>query len=289
VEGAFCFGAGRGDSPLRSFQVVSVLIGCAGGYDFAFIKFCVSATKAAMEPTTSGTGFKIWAVDNVVYGPVELPVLINWVKDERVTANTWVFSEKDDAWSHAKGLAELRMFFQPKHASRSASAGSGVSAGTAVGALKPGSLRRVKIFADFTDPQLERFIQFMEVQQVRQWTEVVKQGQHGDAMYLVLEGELRVRMMISGKETILVTLGPGEFFGEISLFDRGPRSADVVANHDSVLLKIAASAFEGLLKEAPDLAAPFLFAVSKTLMARIRADNKRYRDSVTFARAAGRS
>ena len=242
-----------------------------------------------MEPTTSGTGFKIWAVDNVVYGPVELPVLIDWVKDERVTANTWVFSEKDDSWSRAKGVAELRMFFQPKQASRTASAGSGVSPDTAAGVLKPGSLRRVKIFADFTDPQLERFIQFMELQQVRQWTEVVKQGQLGDAMYLVLEGELRVRMMIGGKETILVTLGPGEFFGEISLFDRGPRSADVVANQDSVLLKIAASALETLLKEAPDLAAPFLFAMSKTLMARIRADNKRYKDSVTFARAAGRS
>jgi CRP/FNR family transcriptional regulator, cyclic AMP receptor protein len=239
-----------------------------------------------MEPTTSGTGFKIWAVDNVVYGPVELPVLIDWVKDERVTANSWVFSEKDDAWSRAKGLAELRMFFQPGQASRSPAPGVGDAP---VAALKPGSLRRVKIFADFTDAQLERFIQFMEVQQVRQWTEVVKQGQQGDAMYLVLEGELRVRMMISGKETILVTLGPGEFFGEISLFDRGPRSADVVANHDSVLLKIAADAFETLLKQAPELAAPFLFAMSKTLMARIRADNKRYRDSITFARAAGRS
>src|SRR5262245_27036139 len=239
-----------------------------------------------MEPTTSGTGFKIWAVDNVVYGPVELPVLIDWVKDERVTASTWVFSEKDDSWSRAKGIAELQMFFQPRQGSRSAPAGPGASPDSAVGALKPGSLRRVKIFADFTDPQLERFIQFMEIQRVRQWTEVVKQGQYGDAMYLVLEGELRVRMMISGKESILATLAVGEFFGEISLFDHGPRSADVVANQDSVLLKIAANAFEPVLREAPDLAAPFLFAMSKTLMARIRADNKRHRDSVSFARAA---
>jgi hypothetical protein len=38
----------------------------------------------------------------------------------------------------------------------------------------------------------------------------------------------------------------------------------------------------------PTLAAPFLFAIGKTLTARIRADNKRYRDSVQFARAAGK-
>ncbi|HYV30079.1 MAG TPA: cyclic nucleotide-binding domain-containing protein, partial [Candidatus Binatia bacterium] len=122
---------------------------------------------------------------------------------------------------------------------------------------------------------------------VKQWTEIVGQGQHGDAMYLVLEGELRVRLMIGGKETILVTLSAGEFFGEISLFDHGPRSADVVANTDSLLLKIPASKFEKLLTQAPDLAAPFLFAMAKTLTARIRADNKRYRDSIHLARAAG--
>ena len=37
-----------------------------------------------MEPNTAGVGFKIWGVDNVVYGPVELPTLVNWVKDQRV-------------------------------------------------------------------------------------------------------------------------------------------------------------------------------------------------------------
>ena len=244
-----------------------------------------------MQPDTGGTAFKIWGVDNVVYGPVELPVLVAWVKEERVTGNTWVFSEKDDSWFRANTVAELRMFFQPKQAKEpapSAPSRPGASPDNAGVPLKPGTLRRVKIFGDFTDAQLERFMHFMEVQRVKQWTEVVKQGQLGDAMFLVLEGELRVRLMISGKETILTTLGAGEFFGEISLFDHGPRSADVVANQDSLLLKISSTAFEALLKDAPDLAAPFLFAMSKTLMARIRADNKRYRDSIHFARAAGR-
>ena len=238
-----------------------------------------------MESDTAGTGFKIWGVDNVVYGPVELPTMIAWVKDERVTAATWIFSEKDDAWSRANALPELRMFFQARP--KAAAPALDVSSDTAMFARKPGTLRRVKIFAEFTDEQLERFVRFMHVQRVKQWTEVVKQGQDGDAMYLVLEGELRVRLMISGKETILVTLGPGEFFGEISLFDRGPRSADVVANQDSMLLKISATAFDTLVKEAPELAAPFLFAMGKTLTARIRADNKRYRDSINIARGAG--
>ena len=44
--------------------------------------------------------------------------------------------------------------------------------------------------------------------------------------------------------------------------------------------------FVRLTQEAPDLATPFLIAIAKTLTARIRADNKRFRDSINFARAA---
>jgi CRP-like cAMP-binding protein len=152
--------------------------------------------------------------------------------------------------------------------------------------ITPGMLRRVKALADLSDDQLERFIEFMEPQTVRQWTQIVKQGDIDDSMYLVLDGELRVRLMIGGKETILATLAAGECFGEIALFDQGPRSADVLANKDSVVLKVSSEAFDKLRREAPELCAPILFAISKTLAARIRADNKRIKDSVTFARAA---
>ena len=238
-----------------------------------------------MVPDARGDGFKIWGVDNVVYGPVELPTLVGWVKEERVTRDTWIYIEKDDAWRKTAEVPELQMFFREKSAAVSDDA---APAGPTTSTIKIGSLRRVKILADLNDRQLEHFLEFMEVQKVRQWTEIVKQGDHGDAMYLVLEGELRVRMMIGGKESILVTLLAGEFFGEISLFDHGPRSADVIANTDAVLLKITAAAFEKMIKDGPSLAAPFLFAVGKTLTARIRADNKRYRDSVNFARTAGK-
>jgi hypothetical protein len=226
--------------------------------------------------------YKIWGVDGIIYGPVELPTLVAWVKDERVTATTWIYCDHDDSWKKANELPELQIFFRVK-----STLGASCSDTTRTANLKPGALRRVKILADMKDAQLERFAQFMEVLTVRQWTEVVKQGQPGDAMYLIVEGELRVRLMINGKETILAQLGTGEFFGEMALFDHGPRSADVVANKDTTLLKISATSFDKLFNLAPELAAPFLLSTSKTLAARIRADNKRYKDSVNFARASG--
>ena len=228
-----------------------------------------------------GILYSIWAADNVVYGPVELPALISWVKDERVVAETWVFDSQNDRWRKAANVPELQLFFRKKGGASSADASMDKAM------ITPGMLRRVKALADLSDEQLERFVQFMEPQTVQQWAQIVKQGETDDGMYLVLEGELRVRLMIGGKETILATLGAGECFGEIALFDQGPRSADVVSNKMSVLLKISAEAFDRLRREAPELSAPILFSISKTLAARIRADNKRIKDSVNFARAAG--
>jgi CRP-like cAMP-binding protein len=61
----------------------------------------------------------------------------------------------------------------------------------------------------------------------------------------------------------------------MALFDNGPRSADVVANMDSSLIKISATNFYRLIREAPALATPFLQATARALSFRIRADNKR--------------
>ena len=229
--------------------------------------------------------YSIWAADNVVYGPVELPALIGWVRDERVLADTWVFDGQNDRWRKAASLPELQLFFRKKGGPGGAHVPTELSVGESD--ITPGMLRRVKALAELDNEQLARFVRFMELQTVRQWAQIVKQGDPDDGMYLVLDGELRVRLMIGGKETILTTLGPGECFGEIALFDQGPRSADVVANKDSILLKITSEAFDKLRREAPELSAPILFAISKTLAARIRADNKRIKDSVSFARAAG--
>ncbi|MEN9575149.1 MAG: cyclic receptor protein [Verrucomicrobiota bacterium] len=234
-----------------------------------------------MDPAPQEVGFKIWAVDDVVYGPVDLLTLVDWVKDERVLVDTWVFATHENKWSPAGQMKELRAVFTAVQPGGSAAAPAPLIAG-----IKPGALRRVKILCEMNDQQLGRFAQFMEVVNARQFHTVVTQGEVGDAMYLILEGELRVRQMIGGKETVLVTLLAGEFFGDISLFDHGPRSADVVANNPSVLLKVSATNFQRLVADAPELATPFLVAVCKTLTARIRADNKRLRDSINIARAS---
>jgi CRP/FNR family transcriptional regulator, cyclic AMP receptor protein len=220
----------------------------------------------------------IWGIDDSPYGPVELPTLVNWIRDERVLANTWVYSRRHSTWQLAADITELKMFFGKKFARPTEGAG-----------LSPGSLRRIKILADLNDAQLSHLSDYLEMQNVAQWSMVVRLGEPGDAMFFVLEGELRARVMNGDRETILSTFGAGDFFGDIALFDHGPRSADVLANVDSVVLRLSSVSFERLAKEAPALATPFLQATSRTLASRIRADNKRLGQmSQQFSASGGR-
>ena len=220
-----------------------------------------------MEAQEFGNIYFIWGVDDSSYGPVELSVLIDWINDERVVPETWVFSRSAGNWQRAAEIPEIKNHFALKLTS--------VPDATSRVGIKPGSLRRIKILADLKDAQLAHLAEYMELQEVTQWSVLFNQGDTSDSMFLVLGGELRARSVVGGKETILATFGPGDFFGDMALFDHGPRSADVVANVDSTLLKITSVSFDRLTREAPALATPFLQATARTLAARIRADNKR--------------
>ncbi len=235
-----------------------------------------------MPDSSSVPAFKVWAADDVVYGPVPLATLVQWVQDERILTDTWVYVHAEDRWTKAGDLVELRDAFigrNPKEATPSS------DTTLLVVGLRPGMLRRVKALATMSDQQLGRFVQIMEVVRVEAYKVFVQQGTPGDAMYAVLDGEVRARIMAGGKETELARFGPGDIFGEMSLFDGGPRSADVVANSASTLLRISAERFDRLCQEQPELASPLLFELAKMLAKRIRAVDKKIANVYELARA----
>jgi CRP-like cAMP-binding protein len=224
--------------------------------------------------------FRTWGQDNISYGPMELPALVTWLKQGRVLRSTWVFSEQRGEWARAGEMLELKGLFKSTVGAPTAAATPGIT---------PGSLRRIKILADMDERQLASFLQYLEVLKLLPNATVFKKGDHGDAMFLVLGGELRARVMVGGQESTLATLTVGECFGEMAVIDEGPRSADVVANTECLLLKISAGALKKVFREAPALAAPFLLGLSKTISTRIRTLTKRYEDSILFARTANQA
>jgi CRP-like cAMP-binding protein len=232
-----------------------------------------------METSTS-ISYRTWGADNIAYGPVELPGLVTWIKQGKVTANTWVFKEQDATWSRASDLTELKVLFKSKLPPAAAA-----SAG-ALG-IQPGSLRRIKMLADVDERLLASLLTYLEVVKVPPFGTVVNKGEHGDALFMVLEGEVRARVMVGGQETTLATLGVGECFGELAVVDQGPRSADVIANQPTVLIKVSEGALRKMFAEAPALAAPFMFALTRVITQRVRVLTKRYEDSIHFSRTAG--
>jgi len=134
---------------------------------------------------------------------------------------------------------------------------------------------------------LESLLRYLEPLEVRPFAVLVRPGEPADAMYFILEGELRAYVLTEGQESTLATLMPGDSLGEIALLDHGSRSAFVSANRPSLLLRLSSVSFAKILQEAPALATPFVVGLARVLAGRLRGMNKRYQDSVHFGQVAG--
>lgn len=92
-------------------------------------------------------------------------------------------------------------------------------------------------------------------------TVLCQEGAVGREFFFIVDGQASVRR--GGRK--IATLGPGDYFGELALLDRKPRSATVTADSDMVLLTMSQREFTGLLEEVPPLGRKLLAAMSERL------------------------
>ena len=95
---------------------------------------------------------------------------------------------------------------------------------------------------------LEVFKDSEDVFEVPAGTVIIEEGQEGDHMYVVMQGEV----LISLKGRHLATAQPGEIVGEMALINSELRSATVTATTDCVLASIDQASFDSLLRHVPD-------------------------------------
>lgn len=239
----------------------------------------------------SATTYHVWGLDRAAYGPVTPALLADWVSDGRVFPTTWLHADPPGEWRPASAWPEIAALFPrpespaPAAAPKAAAAPAAAGAPVAAKGVRPAILRRMRMFAGMSDEQIATLAKYLEEVVIPPFKHAVRQGDPADAMFLVAAGEVRARIMIEGTETTLATFKVGEAFGEVAIFDEGPRSADVIANVESVLLRISKDTVAKLMAEAPGLATPLLAAICHLLTTRIRADNKRLDAAVRMARA----
>ena len=225
----------------------------------------------------SAESFRLWAEDKQVYGPVDTATLIQWIHDDRVFPETFVQSQSDQRWRRAGGVQAL-------HAQFAAATEAGLS--TAAGGPSPSAsdLRGLPVFADLSNDELAQIAALGQFYEAEQSKLIVQQGDPCDAVYFILEGELRARLIIGVVDRMDKTLSKmkaGEFFGELGMFLQDKRTADVVAETPCLLFRMSTNAFELLIKQIPALGSRILFNIGATMARRIADDNQRYYREVT--------
>jgi CRP/FNR family transcriptional regulator, cyclic AMP receptor protein len=123
-------------------------------------------------------------------------------------------------------------------------------------------LEAIPIFSQATKRQLEHVAAIADEIDVPGGTVLAKQGERGLDFFLIEEGSANV--LVDGSQ--IATLGPGDFFGEISLVDGGPRTATVESTESMKLLVVRKPSFDDLLETTPELRG----AVVRALGQRIR-------------------
>ena len=143
-------------------------------------------------------------------------------------------------------------------------------------------LKGRSLFVEFTDDELADFIELLDIVEAKKGELIVKQDDHGDCMFILVHGSVRVLHHSGGRDINLASLQPGDFFGELALVDAGVRSADVDAATDCTLLRITQAAISAAAGVYPTAAFKFLIAIGRILVSRLRQTNQRYVDSLLF-------
>ncbi len=131
----------------------------------------------------------------------------------------------------------------------------------------PRRLARVPLFSRLSERQLKRIARDLRPRTFPAGEEIAVEGQDGVGFFLIDSGTARVSL---GGEEIRM-LGPDDYFGEIALIDRGPRSATVVADTELQCHGLSAWAFRPLVEQHAEIAWPVL----ETLVARLREAEQR--------------
>jgi CRP-like cAMP-binding protein len=133
-------------------------------------------------------------------------------------------------------------------------------------------LSTVPLFNSLESADLQRFGELMREKSYPKGTVILFEHDPGDSLFVLRQGRVKVvRVGEDGREVILGVLGPGEYFGELSLIDDMPRSAHVIAMEDSALLMLHRDDFRRRVEASPPVAWALLQGLSRRLR---RADDK---------------
>jgi CRP/FNR family transcriptional regulator len=127
-------------------------------------------------------------------------------------------------------------------------------------------LRRAPLFEGLDEDSARTIRRQMPDVKLSRGEHLFLEGQEGDRLYIVLEGKIKLtRAAADGRENLISVIGPGEMFGELSMFDPRPRTSSASAVTDATLAALPHDALRGWLLERPDVSMHMLQALARRL------------------------
>ncbi len=145
-------------------------------------------------------------------------------------------------------------------------------------------VRTAPLFAALDDDAAAALRSSMNEVELARGKVLFAEGDPGDRLYIVTEGKIKLgRTSSDGRENLLAVLGPGEMFGELSLFDPGPRTSTATALTDATVVGLGHDDLQPWLTGRPEVAGQLLRALAQ----RLRRTNENRADLV-FSDVPGR-
>ncbi len=132
-------------------------------------------------------------------------------------------------------------------------------------------LRTVSLFKELAEPHLLSLAPRFRERKLKKGEVLFRDGEPGQEMFLIRSGSIIISKPVTGRvEQVLKRMAPGDFFGEMSLFDHAPRSATVQADAEAVLLCLDRESLQQFVEISPRAAAAFFHALVRVFSQRLR-------------------
>jgi HEAT repeat protein len=126
-------------------------------------------------------------------------------------------------------------------------------------------LREVPIFADLSPEDLQQVAQIAGEQWYPDATAIFHQGEEGNVMFIIVNGQVQVVRSVNGKDQLLAQRGPGDFVGEMAIIESAPRLATLLTQGEVRMLAIEGDTFKQILSERPEVSLAVLRSISRRL------------------------
>ena len=138
----------------------------------------------------------------------------------------------------------------------------------------PDHLRGCPLFYELYDEEIERIVKYCTVYTFEAGDVIVKDGQDGNEIFVMLEGTATVRKTTAKGPLLIQSLKNGDVFGEMVLVDEKKRSADIIAESHSYVLEIKYDDVFRLFKSEAQIFSIMILNLSRLLAKRLRSANE---------------